>query len=87
MQGMALALAVLNALTFLLYAADKSAARRGDRRIPENVLHLFALLGGWIGALLAQRLFRHKTGKRAFQSVFLLTVLANGAFLLWMLHQ
>ena len=87
MQHILLALAVLNALTFVLYAVDKSAARRGGRRIPENILHLFALMGGWIGALLAQRLFRHKTGKRAFQFVFLLMALANIAFLLLMLRR
>ncbi|MBP7891512.1 MAG: DUF1294 domain-containing protein [Arenimonas sp.] len=87
MQGTAIALAILNALTVVLYGLDKSAARRGDRRIPENMLHLLALMGGWPGAFLAQRLFHHKTEKRAFQCVFLLTVLANGACLLWMIRQ
>jgi uncharacterized membrane protein YsdA (DUF1294 family) len=83
MQRMAIALAILNALTFLLYGIDKAAARRGGNRIPENILHLLALLGGWPGAFLAQRLLRHKTGKRRFQSIFLVTVLVNGAFLFW----
>jgi len=83
MQGTAIALAVLNAFTFLLYGADKAAAKRGSRRVPENVLHLCALMGGWVGALLAQRLFHHKTEKRSFQSIFLITILVNGAFLFW----
>ncbi len=83
MQYAAIALAVLNAFTFLLYGADKAAAKRGGRRVPENVLHLCALMGGWLGALLAQRLFQHKTGKRRFQFVFLITILVNGAFLFW----
>lgn len=83
MQRMAIALAILNAFTFLLYGADKAAARRGGNRIPENILHLLALLGGWAGAFMAQRLFRHKTGKRRFQSIFRITVLVNGAFLFW----
>ena len=83
MQRMTIALAILNALTFLLYVADKATARRGGNRIPENVLHLCALMGGWVGALLAQRLFHHKTGKRSFQSIFLITILVNGAFLFW----
>ena len=86
MQYVAIALAVLNAFSFLIYGADKAAARRGGRRVPENVLHLCALLGGWMGALLAQRVFHHKTGKRRFQFVFLITVLANGACLFWILH-
>ena len=87
MHYAAIALAVLNAFTFLLYGVDKAAARRGGRRVPENLLHLGALMGGWLGALLAQRLFHHKTGKRSFQCVFLITVLANGVFLLWMIRQ
>lgn len=83
MQRMTIALAILNALTFLLYVADKATARRGGNRIPENILHLLALVGGWPGAFIAQRLFRHKIGKRRFQSIFLVTVLVNGAFLFW----
>lgn len=87
MHYAAIALAALNAFTFLVYGADKVLARRDARRVPENLLHLCALMGGWLGALLAQRLFHHKTGKRRFQFVFLITVLANGAFLLWMIRQ
>lgn len=83
MQGAAITLAILSASTFLLYGADKAAARQGGNRVPENILHLLALLGGWPGAILAQRLFRHKTGKRAFQRVFGVTVLVNAAFWVW----
>jgi len=46
MQRMAIALAILNALTFLLYGTDKAAARRGGNRVPENVLHLTILVNG-----------------------------------------
>jgi uncharacterized membrane protein YsdA (DUF1294 family) len=87
MHYAAITLAVLNVFTFLLYGADKAAARRGGRRVSEKLLHLCALMGGWLGALLAQRLFHHKTGKCRFQFVFLITVLTNGAFLLWMIRQ
>jgi uncharacterized membrane protein YsdA (DUF1294 family) len=37
------------------------------------MLHALAPLGGWPGALLAQRLFHHKTLKMSFQLVFRLT--------------
>ena len=64
-------LAVINASTVVLYAQDKRAARRrGAPRIPERTLHTFELLGGWPGALLAQRWLRHKTVKPAYQRVF-----------------
>ncbi|MCM0084364.1 DUF1294 domain-containing protein [Geomonas sp. Red32] len=69
--------AAASLLTFLLYAADKTAARNGAWRIPELTLHTASLLGGWPGGLLAQRLLRHKSSKRSFQLVFWLTVAAN----------
>ncbi|MDW7745879.1 DUF1294 domain-containing protein [Halomonas sp.] len=49
-----------------LYGVDKAAARRGARRIRESTLQLVALAGGWPGALLARRWFRHKTRKQPF---------------------
>jgi uncharacterized membrane protein YsdA (DUF1294 family) len=64
-------------VTFLVYAWDKSAARRGAWRVPESTLHVLALLGGWPGALLAQRVLRHKTRKQPFGAIFWVTVLAN----------
>ena len=71
---------------FTVYAIDKSAARHGRWRTPEKTLHLLALIGGWPGALLAQRALRHKSQKPAFQAVFLLTVLANCALLGWYVY-
>lgn len=68
---------VMSAVTYALYGLDKSAARRGSRRTPESTLHLLALAGGWPGALLAQRRFRHKTRKQPFRAIFWATVVAN----------
>lgn len=70
-------------LAFLYYAFDKSAARSGRWRTPESTLHLFGLLGGWPGALLAQRIFRHKTRKLSFQVAFWITVVLNCGGLWW----
>ena len=49
---------VVSALLFGLYGIDKSAAQRGRMRIPEATLHTLAVLGGWPGALLGQRVMR-----------------------------
>lgn len=67
----------INILTFVLYGADKAAARKNRRRISERTLLLSGLLGGWPGALLGQRYFRHKTQKQPFKSWFLLSALIN----------
>ncbi|WP_237054913.1 DUF1294 domain-containing protein [Microbulbifer sediminum] len=75
----------LGLLTFALYAKDKSAARNGHWRTPENTLHLLSLAGGWTGALVAREMFRHKTSKVSFRVLFWLTVLGNLAALAWLL--
>lgn len=68
---------------FVAYGLDKSAARNGRWRTKESTLHLLALVGGWPGALLAQRVYRHKSKKREFQVVFWSTVLVNCGVLGW----
>lgn len=65
--------------TFIVYALDKRAARRGDWRVGESTLHALALGCGWPGALLAQQLLRHKSVKPAFRHTYWLTVAANVA--------
>ncbi|MCP9758708.1 DUF1294 domain-containing protein [Aquitalea sp. S1-19] len=67
----------LSVLAFLLYWKDKAAAQGGRWRTSEGTLHLCALIGGWPGALVAQKLLRHKTVKPAFQSAFKATVVLN----------
>ena len=57
-----------------------AAPPRGDWRTPEVRLHLFELLGGWPGALVAQQVFRHKTRKLSFQLVFWGIVLLHQSF-------
>lgn len=72
---------IASIVAFFAYAIDKSAAVRNQWRIRESTLHLFALLGGWPGALAAQRLLRHKSSKASFQATFWGTVVLNcGAF-------
>lgn len=62
---------------FFAYRSDKRRAEAGEWRIPETTLHLFALLGGWPGAFLAQRAFRHKVSKVPFQLTFWAVVLVH----------
>lgn len=71
-------------VAFIAYALDKSAARNDRWRTKERTLHLFALAGGWPGALLAQRLLRHKSSKPSFQFTFWVTVILNCCALAWL---
>lgn len=76
---------VASLIAFFAYAFDKSAALRNQWRTQESTLHLFALLGGWPGALAAQRLLRHKSAKASFQAKFWVTVVLNCGALGWLL--
>jgi uncharacterized membrane protein YsdA (DUF1294 family) len=67
----------------IVYGIDKSSARSGAWRTPETSLHLLALMGGWPGALAAQRIFRHKSRKPSFQFMFWVTVVLNCGVLVW----
>jgi uncharacterized membrane protein YsdA (DUF1294 family) len=62
--------ALTSCACFIAYGLDKRRAAGGGRRVPERTLHLLAFLGGWPGALVAQRQFRHKTRKVSFRVVF-----------------
>jgi len=64
----------VSAAAFVGQWIDKRKAASGEWRTPEATLHLFELLGGWPGAFLAQRIFRHKTAKAGYQIVFWLIV-------------
>lgn len=79
------AYALFSVTSFVLYAHDKAAARRGAWRTPEVALHLVSLAGGWPGALLGQRVFHHKTCKQPFRTIFWGTVVLNCAAAGWLL--
>lgn len=74
--------------TYWLYQADKNAAiARQPQRLPEESLQMFSLIGGWPGALFAQKKLAHKRSKPLFQREFWLVVLANCILLVWLLSQ
>ena len=75
---------IISIITFVIYYKDKSAAISGTWRTPESTLHLFSLLCGWPGAIVAQHTLRHKTKKKSFRFVFWLTVVINLAIFSWL---
>jgi len=72
--GVPLALSVF---AFFIYRSDKRRAETGEWRTPEATLHLVSLIGGWPGAFLAMRVYRHKTAKGSFQILFWLIVILH----------
>jgi uncharacterized membrane protein YsdA (DUF1294 family) len=60
---------IINAITYFLFGFDKRAAERGNSRIPEKTLLMASALGGSVGAVMAQRRFRHKTQKQPFKAL------------------
>ena len=66
-----IALLVLNLLVLpSLYWWDKRIATINDSkrdRIPENALHALTFFGGFLGAYIGQKVFRHKISKQSFQ--------------------
>jgi uncharacterized membrane protein YsdA (DUF1294 family)/cold shock CspA family protein len=77
--------AALGVITYAVYAKDKAAAQSGDWRTPESTLHLLSVLGGWVGAMVAQTYLRHKSQKPEFRLTYYLTVVINMAGLLFVL--
>lgn len=76
-------LLAVNLLTFVIYGIDKYKARHNHWRVREASLLLLAALGGSVGALLAMRVFRHKTQHKKFRygvPAILIIQLAVAAF-------
>lgn len=74
--------------TYWLYQIDKKLAASGQSsRLPEESLQMFSLIGGWPGALVAQKRLHHKVHKTPFQREFRFVIYGNSCFLLWLLSE
>jgi uncharacterized membrane protein YsdA (DUF1294 family)/cold shock CspA family protein len=70
---------VASVACFCGYGLDKSAASHQSWRVSETILLLVGLVGGWPGAIIGQEVFRHKTQKKAFRTLFWMSVAINMA--------
>jgi len=75
----------INLVTIIAYGADKRAAKNHRWRVSEFELHTLEFLGGWIGAFIAQKLFRHKTKKKSFRVMFWLMLFLQIALVYYIL--
>ena len=73
-------------MTYWLYKTDKEAAiARHGNRLAEESLQLYALIGGWPGAYIAQRQLAHKNSKLSFRREFGFVILGNAMLVSWLL--
>ena len=77
-------IAVMSVIAFILYGADKSRAKRGKWRIKESVLLGVGFFGGAVGALLAMKLFRHKTKHWYFTVINLIGLIVQIALFVFL---
>lgn len=77
---------VINIITYLAYWVDKRAAVRGEWRIPERNLHALEMIGGWSGALLAQKILHHKNKKKSYQGEFAFVLIMQIGFVVAVLY-
>ena len=59
-------LAIFSVIGAAAAVKDKSAAVRGERRVPEARLLLYGLLGGAASEFIVMAVIRHKTRKKRF---------------------
>ena len=86
LNGMVLLfISLMNVMSYWFYAQDKEAAQLGNRRVPENTLHILSFLGGWPAAWLAQQRLRHKTQKQPFRKIYFCTIFLNILLILWLI--
>lgn len=61
-------------VTFVMYGIDKLQAKREGGRIPNLILHVMSLIGGFVGALFGRIVFNHKSNIRS-NPLFLITLI------------
>ncbi|WP_104748850.1 DUF1294 domain-containing protein [Helicobacter cetorum] len=57
---------MINILTYMVMKMDKDYAIKGDWRVPEKILWILSVLGGFIGFIIAMKVYRHKILKPKF---------------------
>jgi uncharacterized membrane protein YsdA (DUF1294 family) len=72
---------------FFVYGLDKGLARAGGPRVPELILNLLAILGGFPGCWLGMAAFRHKSNARRHPLIWAILVLSTAGHALWIYLQ
>ena len=79
-------LLIMNVSSAVICIFDKSQAKRGGLRVPENTLFAFSIAGGGVGMYITMQLIRHKTKHKRFMIGLPVIILVQCALLIWLLH-
>lgn len=71
-------LIIINILAFIMFGYDKKKAIKKEYRISESTLIYMTLLSGGIGSILAMKIYKHKTKKKKFW------IIAIISFIIWL---
>ena len=77
-------LAIASVITFLLYGFDKAQSKKRGWRVPEVVLHVLVLSGGFLGGWAGRSMFRNKTKKGLFVVVLVVSTAIHLALWYWL---
>ena len=77
---------LVNIFTFCLYVVDKKRAVKNKWRVSENMLILFTLSCGGVGAFLGMRFMKHKTQKQKFKLAVVLGLIIAAIPMLHIAH-
>lgn len=58
--------AIISLVSIIVTCHDKTAARKGRRRVPEKTLFLLSLAGGSVATYFTMKIIRHKTKHKRF---------------------
>ncbi|HAO52289.1 TPA: DUF1294 domain-containing protein [Candidatus Magasanikbacteria bacterium] len=78
-------LIAINFVTFIIFGLDKHKSIKNKRRISEKTLWFLSLVGGSLGAMLAMKMFRHKTKKLSFQAILAVILALQILVIYWLM--
>lgn len=80
-------LLAVNTAAFICFGIDKRRAKREKWRLRERTLILLSAVGGSVGALLAMKIFHHKTRHKKFTlGIPVILILQAAAAVMIFLH-
>ncbi len=75
----------MNITTFIAYGVDKKRAQTKKYRVSEETLIWLQILGGFVGAVVGQKYFKHKTKKASFRKRFWLAFILELAIIIYII--